>query len=61
MKELAIVSVFASNETDFKKNVRVIAEREEQVLPILQQKSNTSLPLKSFYVLVRLYERYIHL
>ncbi len=61
MKELAIASGFAKDELDFKKNVRVITEREEQVLPILQQKSNTSLPLKSFYVPARLHERYIHL
>ncbi len=46
---------------DFKKNVRIITEREEQILPILQQKSSTNLPLKSFYVLARSYERYIHL
>jgi hypothetical protein len=61
MKELVIASGFASDELDFKKNVRVITEREEQLLPILQQKSSTVLPLKSFYVHARLYERYIHL
>ncbi|KAL0582095.1 hypothetical protein ABG067_008247, partial [Albugo candida] len=61
MKELAITSGFAKDELDFKKNVRVITEREEQILPILQQESSTHLPLKSFYVHARLYERYIHL
>jgi hypothetical protein len=61
MKELAIASGFAMGKLDFKKNVRVITEREEQLLLILQQKSSMNLPLKSFYVHARLYERYIHL
>ncbi len=61
MKELLIASGFAMDELDFKKNVRVITEREEQLLPILQKQSGTNLPLKSFYVHARLYERYINI
>jgi hypothetical protein len=38
MKELAIASGFAMDELGFKKNVRIITEREKQLLPILQQK-----------------------
>jgi hypothetical protein len=61
LKELTIASGFSIDNLDFKKNIRVITEREEQILPILQQKSNTkSLPLKSFYIHARLYERYFH-
>jgi hypothetical protein len=61
MKELSIASGFAKDGLDFKKNVRIITEREEQLLPILQRKSSANLPLKSFYAHARLYERYIHL
>jgi hypothetical protein len=61
IKELAIASRFARDELDYKRNVRVITGREEQVHPILQQKSKISLPLKLFYVQARLYERYIHI
>jgi hypothetical protein len=61
MKELVIESRFATNELDFKKNVRVITEREEQLLPVFEQKSGKKLPLKSFYMYARLNERYIHL
>jgi hypothetical protein len=61
MKELVIGSKFVTDEIDFKKNVRVITEREEQLLPVLEQKSGKKLPLKLFYMHARLHERYIHL
>ncbi len=61
MKKLAIARAFSKDGLDFKKNVRVITEREEQLLPILQKQSSTNVPLKSFYVHTRLYEKYTHL